>query len=121
MAAAAEEEGQADILDGVIGRQEVVGLEDIADVVAAEVCELSRAEAGEVDAGDGDLAAAGAVESADHVEEGPLTRARRPHDRDELAAADVEVDALERPEHLVAGDVALLDVFRADDRVCCHG
>ena len=41
-------------------------------------------------------AAGRAIEHAHHVEQGRFAAARRPHDRDELAVGDVEVDAVER-------------------------
>src|SRR5690606_36537965 len=43
-----------------------------------------------------DLAAGAGVETTEHVHEGGLARPRRPHDRDELAAAHLQVDAVDR-------------------------
>ena len=52
------------------------------------------------------------VEQPDDVHQRRLARARRPHDREHLAAADLEGHAAERIDHDVVEDVALRDVAR---------
>src|SRR5205823_3047151 len=56
-----------------------------------------------------DGAARGRVEAADQVEQGRLARARRAHQRHEVAAGDVEVDAVQDLDRLAAAPVALGD------------
>ena len=55
------------------------------------------------------------IEAADQVHQGRFAGARRPHDRDVLAALDLDIDAGDRVDHLVAHDVGLPDIVRADD------
>ena len=50
------------------------------------------------------------VQHAQHGEQGGLARARRPHDRDELALADVEVDLAEHVRPAGAGHVEPLEI-----------
>jgi hypothetical protein len=54
------------------------------------------------------------IEHADDPEERGLSRARRPHDRDELALTDVEVDASEYPGARRTGVEGLLDAAERD-------
>jgi hypothetical protein len=57
--------------------------------------------------GEPDLAAAGLVDAGDEVQQRRLPAARGPHDRDELAAVELEVDAAERTHVHRPGPVAL--------------
>ena len=77
--------------------EQVEELEDDADVLAAHDRQLALGLADQRLAGDGDLALVGHVEAGDDVEQRRLAAARRSHHRDELAAADVEVGAAQRP------------------------
>src|SRR5207237_7599689 len=49
------------------------------------------------------------VDAADQVDQGGLARARRAHQRHEVAARDVEVDAVQDLDRLAAAPVALGD------------
>jgi len=83
--------------------------------VAAEVGELARVELGHVDVVDEDATAVRTVEASDGVEEGRLTRSGRSHDRDVLATADVDADAVQGAQHFVAEFEDLDEFFGADD------
>ena len=62
------------------------------------------------------LAVIGRVEAAGDVHERRLARARRPHDRGHLAAADVERGAAQRVDEVVLAElVALAQADRVDD------
>src|SRR5690606_18747617 len=62
-------------------------------------------------------AVAGGVEATDQVHQRGLARARRPHDRDEVATRDAQVDALERHHFgLGAGRVDLAEAAGFDHR-----
>ena len=84
---------ELDVLgDGVLLDQ-VVRLEDEADVAAADLGEFVVVELGDVAVAEDVLAARGAVEAAEQVEHGALARARRAHDGDVFAGVEVDGDA----------------------------
>ena len=62
------------------------------------------------DAADLDRAAGRRVEAADQVEQRRLARARRSHQREEVALRDLEVDALQHVDALAAAGEVLVDV-----------
>ena len=64
-------------------------------------------------------ALAGAVQGTDDVEQGRLPGARRADHGDELAAANVEVDAVERPDRWGAG-ILLHDPVEREHRASCR-
>ena len=59
----------------------------------------------------------GRIEAADQVHQGGLARSRRPHDRDELVAPDLDVHAAQRPHHLAAHVVVAREVMGEDHDV----
>ena len=70
----------------------------------------------DVDAADADLARRRLVDAGDQVEQRRLARARRPHQRDEVAGRDVEVDVDQHRDDLVAAHVVLGQVADRDQR-----
>ena len=105
-------------LDVPLGRQhghQVVELEDEADVGGAPARRARRSRAGRC-AGRRStmLPPVGRVEPADQVEQGGLAGARRPHQRHEVAARDVEVDAVQHLDPLAAAPVGLGDAADLD-------
>ncbi len=93
---AAEDHGSGHVFEGGHVLDEVVGLEDVPDFVAAEIRELLGCELGDVDLVDEDAAGGRAVEGADHVEESGFAGAGWAHHGDELAGVNLDVDAAER-------------------------
>ena len=91
------------VADGHV-REERVVLEDRVDVA------VERRDRGDVGAVEQDPAGGRQLEAGDHAQGRRLARARRPEHREELAVADVEVDAVDRDD--VA--VVLRDPFEAD-------
>jgi hypothetical protein len=57
----------------------------------------------------------GHVEAAEQVEQGRLARAARPHERDEIAGVDVEVEPLQHVDLLAAPVVRLSESAGADE------
>jgi hypothetical protein len=107
------EGGHADVfLDGEVGDQ-VVQLEDEAEVAAAE--EQAVVLARGVEAADGDFAAVGAVEAAEEVEERALAGAGGAPEGDDLAGVDGEADLVEHGD--AARVVALGDALRAGENL----
>src|SRR6185436_15679409 len=97
-------------------RQEVVGLEDEADAVAAQLRELALAQALERDAVDGGAAGGRLVEPGHNVHEGRLAGARRAHDGDVVALVEGEGDAPQSVDGGVAAAVTPADVTGSSDR-----
>jgi hypothetical protein len=90
--AAGDGQRQLDVLLGRQDRQQVEGLEDEADLVAAQVGELLVVELGELRAVQDDRAGRRPVESGEQVHERRLARARGAHDGGELARGEVDRD-----------------------------
>ena len=78
-------------------RQFIVG--HIADQVAVEIV----------------LALRRRIQAADQIHQRRLARPGRTHDRDIFAALDLDVDARDRVDLLVAHDVGLPEIVGADD------
>ena len=93
--AAGQALGQEDVLLGGQGGQQVEGLEDEAELVAAHGGELLVLHARQVLSGDEDAAGGGGVQAGHAVQEGGLTRARGAHDGHELAFGDGEADRVQ--------------------------
>ena len=114
-----EHEGEGDVFPGGEGGDEVEGLEDEADLAAAEEGEVVVGEAGDVLAFDDHVATVGAGEAGHEVEEGGLAGSGGAHDGEEPAALDFEGDAGEGGDGAVALLEGLGDVL--DDERGGHG
>ena len=105
---AAQLQRQGHVLLGRERRQQVERLEDEAHPLAADDRALVVVERGQIDAFEQHLAAAGRFDAAEDVQQGALARARRAHDRQQFALADLEVDAAQGVDaHLALGPVVL--------------
>mgnify|MGYP003693714221 CR=1 FL=1 len=89
---AAQLERHRDVFERGQGRDEVKGLEDVPDGVAAEAGQAIFAEGHQVHAVDDDVARGGAIEPRDETEQRGLAAARRARDGDELTRRDLEPD-----------------------------
>ena len=98
--------GDGDVLRHRQMRKEADLLEDIADGPAQQVPRLARDQP-PVDA---DLAAVGDDQPVDGLQKGRLARPRRPHQGDELAAGDLEIDGGQG----ALGAIGLLDAQERD-------
>ena len=63
---------------------------------------------------DPDFAFAGPIESGDQVEQRRLARAARPHQAEELAFGNFQVQAVEHVDPLAAAAEVLVDAIDAD-------
>jgi hypothetical protein len=81
-------EGGLDVLLGGEGGDEVEGLEDEADVLAADLGELGLRQLGQVGAVEHDFALCGLVQSAEHLEQGGLAAARGALDDETVPVGD---------------------------------
>ena len=89
-------ERQLDVLEDVVLRNEIEGLEDEADPPVADARQLGVVDVLDGDAVEAVAAAARAVEAPEEMEERRLARPRRSHDGDELPLLDREVHAAQR-------------------------
>ena len=103
-----------DVLRGGQGRDQMIGLEDVAERVAAESRERVLVELGDLDVGDGDRARARAVETRDESQQGRFPASGGSGDRADLARGDVERDAVEYRERSSAARQAHDDVANPD-------
>ena len=87
-----QRKGQLDVLVGGEHRHQVVELENEADVARAPAGEFRLAQPDDVRAADQEFARIGLVDAGNEVEQRALARARWAHQREELAARDVEAD-----------------------------
>ncbi len=100
----------------VSDRQQVEGLEDEADLVAAQLGELALLEVGDLGAVEDDAALGRLVEAGEDVHEGRLARARRAHDRRQPPAGEVDVDAAQGLHGGVSRTVRATHAAGDDDR-----
>ncbi len=105
---------QFDVLERGRAGEQVEALEDEAEIVAAQERPLVAAEARDIDAVEAVGAGGRPVEAADDVHRGRLAGARRPHDGDELALADRQVDAVERAHLGLSAAVVAADAAQFD-------
>jgi hypothetical protein len=103
-----DREREQDVLLRGEDRQQVEGLEDEADLVAAQLGQAAVVEAVELDAVEDDGARGRAVEAGEDVHERGLAGARGAHDRGEAAGREVDADAVERAD----GGLALAEHAR---------
>ena len=101
--------GHGDVVGGAQGGDEVVLLEDEADVAGAEPGPLGGPHPGGEGAEHGHLAVGGLIEAGHAVQQRGLARSVVPHEPEGLALGDVEGDVLQRPEVLVDAAAALQD------------
>ena len=90
---AAQFQRQSDVLLGRKRGQQIERLEDEPHPLAADDGTLVVVQRGQVDPFQQDLAAGGRFHAAEDVQQGALAGARRTHDRQQFALADLEVDA----------------------------
>src|SRR4051812_9062385 len=105
---------QRDVLLRGQRAEQVEGLEDEADALAAQARQGSLAELGQLVLAEPDAAAGGPVEARGALQEGGFAGPRGAHDRGERPASEGESDAVERVDGAVAapedaGDVRELD------------
>jgi hypothetical protein len=101
------DESGLDVFLGRQGRNEIEALEDETDVLAADFCEATLGQLGEICSVEVDAAVCGAVESAEHLEEGGLAAACGALDDEAVAVGDGEVDAGEGVHGFLASGVGL--------------
>ncbi len=91
--------------------QQVIALEDKAEVVAAQAGERQRIERRGILSPEQILATAGAIEAAQQVHQGRFAGAGGANDGDHLSGFDNEIEGMEDGHLLLAALVAPLDPF----------
>src|SRR3954470_15266490 len=112
---------QQDVVLRVEHRQQVEGLEDEADPLAAQRGQLLVAQGGQLGVAQPDLPGAGGVQAGEAVHQRRLARARRAHDRGEPAAGEGDVDPGERVHRGLPAAVGLAQAEGADGGVLLGG
>ena len=108
---------QFDVVERRRPREEVEGLKDESDLSIADPRQLIVAQLAHELTAQPVLARGRRIETTDHVHERRLTAPRRPHDRHELARADLEIHAPHRPYGLCAEDVVLREPLGANNQI----
>src|SRR5207245_2768351 len=108
------DERHLDVVDRTGARNQVVGLEDEADLSISDPGQLVVGQRRDVVAVE-DVAAGGwLIEAADQVHQGALAGARGPHDGDELALRNVERNSFEGGDLHLPGEVDLCYALEGD-------
>ena len=116
-----EQQRQLDVLKRGEHRDEVVHLEDEADVAGPPLGQLVGGHVRDFVAGDGDAAVRRDIEAAQQIEQGGLARAAGPHEGHEIAFVDVEIQALQHLDLFAAAAVGLVQTANLDEAVWfCH-
>src|SRR4030095_4216006 len=97
-------------------RQQVVELEDEADMLSAPARQLTRARVRQIAAADHDAARRRAIEAANHVQQGGLAGSRWAHEREKLALRHLEIESLEHVDALGPAWIHLVDVLYLHQR-----
>ena len=117
---AAIDQRQFDILHRGGARQEIVALEDEADIEIAQHGAAVAVETASIDAHETVGSGRRCVEAADDVHRRRLARAGRTHDGDEFTAADGKIDASQRMHRGLALAIAFPDLVEADEQRAWH-
>ena len=103
---------QLDVVERGRARQQVEGLEDEPDLLVPDAGQVVVVHRRDFLAVEQVAALRRRVEAADQVHQRGLARPRRPHDRDVLAPLDVDREAAQRVDLLVAHHVGLPEIVR---------
>jgi hypothetical protein len=110
-----EFERHGDIFERRHGGNQMEGLEDDADRIAAEAGERILILAGERRAVDSDGAGTDALEAGNHHQQGGLAGTRRPDNAERLACFDGEINAAQYVHRTGAARQSKMNVFEADN------
>ena len=106
-----------DVLFGGEHRQQVEALEDEADLVTAQQCQLVIVHTGQVLAIEHDVAAGGRVKAGQSVHQRGFAGAGRSHDGGEPALFEGDVDTAQRVHRVASGPIILDEVDGFDGGV----
>jgi hypothetical protein len=90
-----EQKREFDILEGRENGNEMIELENVADVTGAPLGETGPGEAGHIVSVDDKVTGGGSVDPGDEIEEGGLSRTGWPHEGEELTAGDFQAEFLQ--------------------------
>ena len=113
---AAVDQRQLDIFQSGGAGQEIVALEDKADIEIAQQSAAAPVERASIRAEKIVAAGSRRVEAADNVHGSGFAGAGRPHDGDELALIDRQIDARQRVHLGLAMAVGFPDIVKPDER-----
>ena len=120
------DQGKGDVFQGVELLNEVVTLEDKADLPVADAGQAAVGKRGDVGAVEMVLAVGGDIQTAQHVHQGGLAGAGLAHDGHKFSPVDLEGDTVQRPHlALLPLVVYLVEVLDVDEHMrpsftsCC--
>lgn len=102
--------GQLDIFENIEPGQEVEGLKDEADLFVADAGEFIVARLADIHAVEHDGAGADIIETTENLHHGRFSAAGGSDDGDVFARLNVEGDAVERADFLIANGVGLAHI-----------
>jgi hypothetical protein len=117
----ADQGGDEDIFQHRALGEQVVVLEDKADLAIAKVRQVAFWEGERIDIAEGHPAAGWLIEGAKDVQQGALAAAGRAHDGKGLAGVEGEVDIAEDRERATPGGVVLVELFDTEESGGWHG
>ena len=91
-----QQQGQLDVLIGGQGGDQVVKLEDVADIVTAPGGEFAAAHIGKLVPVDVETTGGGPIDTGDEVEQGCLAASRGAHQSQKLTLAHIEIQLGQR-------------------------
>ncbi|MPL92315.1 hypothetical protein SDC9_38413 [bioreactor metagenome] len=106
-----------DIADRIEIAEQLIALEDEAEMLAPQPGERVGVEHADILAGKAVAAGTRPVETAQNVHQRRLARARGADDRDELARPDIEIDVAQDGDRLLAGQEGAADAAHGNQRI----
>src|SRR6266567_1656297 len=111
---------QLDVLTGGCSRQQIEALKNETEFVVADVRQLIAVEHGNIRLVQNVATESRPIETTKNVHERRFSRTARAHQRDELAALNLERNAAHRMNIDVAGMIRLVHVDQFDDFSVLH-
>src|SRR5262249_16252419 len=112
-----EQQRKLDVLERSKHWNQVVHLEDKADVARAPLGELAGGHVRDLIAGYGDAAVRRNIEAAEQVQKRGLARPAGTHKRHEIALVDVEIQPLQNLDIFAATAIGLVQAADLDEAI----
>src|SRR5262249_13199828 len=112
-----EEQRQLHVLKRGEHRDQVVHLEDEADVASAPLCELVGGHMGDLVAGDRDATVSRYIQAAQEIQQRGLAGAAGAHEGHEIAFINVEIKALKDLNFFATATVRLVQAADLDEAI----
>src|SRR6185369_5084843 len=104
-----QQQRQLDVLKRREHRNEVVHLEDKADVTRAPGCELASREVRDLVACNSNGSCAGQIDATKKIQQGAFAGSAWPHEGDELAGRHVQIQTLKNMDRFTTALISLIE------------